>query len=77
MLHKNRIAPRVLLFSIFLDTRHYVMDDGSLVIFNVAQSGKFGETSHLSYTCQLQNSITGQTKTSQPFLLGLYFDKYI
>ena len=54
------------------DTRHYLMDDGSLAIFNVGQYGtSFKETTHpLSYRCQLKNSITGQTKQSQPFSLG-------
>lgn len=54
------------------DTRHYLMDDGSLAIFNVGQyETSFKETTHpLSYSCQLKNSITGQTKQSQPFSLG-------
>ena len=49
------------------------MDDGNLAIFSIGQSGNIEETTHQSYTCQLQNSVTGQTKTSQPFLLGNTF----
>ena len=62
------------ILSNFIEMQHYLMNDGNLVIFNVGQSGD--KTSHLSYTCKLQNSVTKQTTTSQPYLLSMHFSNF-